>query len=170
MQKIYPPTTPFTILVANHNGQVDAKGNRIEIRQGFRQQGINTNVGQSFLGILEGTIAPSTGEVVVANNDFSTGKTKLTLGIYELIADEHYVVAGTTADTAVNLTAAIENLPEFSATVLGSTVSIEGPNGPNGGNEVFKVLYTGTVVNFTMTPTEGTLTVGGPIVAGPQIF
>lgn len=169
MSKIYP-TAPFTVLVANHSGQVDSKGNRVEIRQGFQQQQVLSEPGQNYHALLTGAPAASTGEVVVADNDFTTGQAILFLGEFKLINGEQYTPGGSTALTATALAAAIDNLDGFSASAAVSTVTITGPLGPTGGNVLFKVLYTGTVANFTLTPTDGTLTVGGPTLAGPQIL
>jgi len=166
--KLYQ-TAPFTVLVANHSGQLDSKGNRVEVRRGFLQQQVLPHPGQNYQALLTGAPAASTGQVVVANNDFTTGQAILTLGDYEIINGLQYAPGGTTDLTAAALAAAIDNLDEFSAVAVASTVTITGPLGPEG-DAVFKVLYTGTVTNFTLTPTDGTLTVGGPTLAAPQIL
>lgn len=167
--KLYP-TAPFTVLVANHTGQVNAKGNRVEIRRGFRQQQVLTYPGQDYQALLTGTPSGSTGQLVVADNDFTTGMAILTLGDYEIVNGEQYTPGGTTDLTAAAIAGAIDNLDGFSAIAVASTVTITGPLGPNGDFIDFKVLYSGTVENFTLTPDDGTLTVGGPTLAGPQIL
>lgn len=75
-----------------------------------------------------------------------------------------------TDTTAVALAAAISALPDFSAVVLGDTVTITGPFGPNGNDIRFAALYTGVVQNFTLTPSDGFFAGGEPTIGPPTIL
>jgi hypothetical protein len=93
----------------------------------------------------------------------------LVLGSHTLTSDDNFVVGGGTAATATNLGAAINALPGFSATVLGSDVTISGPPGPDGNDIVFEAISGGDITNFTLSPTDGSLQSAEPIIGPPQI-
>jgi hypothetical protein len=119
-----------------------------------------------------GTKTPSAGAVgtvLVSNNDFTLPAT-LYLGNYALISNEHFLVGGNTAATATNLAAAIDSLLEFSATVLGSTVTVSGPFGPDGNTVRLEASYAGAVQNYTLTPNDGSLELGAPVIGPPEII
>jgi len=76
---------------------------------------------------------------------------------------------GTTpGDVAVNLAAAIDALPGYSAPVPGAAViTVTGPAGPTGNDQEFEAVYGGSIQNFTLAPIDGTLTGGEPFI-GPM--
>ena len=188
---------PYKMLVANLAGGSDPSrgesGNPVKIRQTFTYQhfaeiggrgldhgadpqgktpGIATRLGLSTFtdpGIPVG----ATGEIVVDDNDF-TAAAVLRLGSYELVSGEHWTPGGTTALSAVALAAAIDALPGFSAPVPGaSTITVTGPPGVDGNGLLFEAVYTGSVVNFTLTPVDGSVpgTMSGaePFIGPPAI-
>lgn len=77
----------------------------------------------------------------------------------------------TTGDVAVNLAAAIDALPDFAAPVPGaSTITVTGPAGPTGNELRLDAFYTGSVVNFTLTPADGTFDGAEPFIGPPTIL
>lgn len=72
--------------------------------------------------------------------------------------------------TATSLAAAIDALPGFSAPVPGvATITVTGPTGPGGNNVLFEATYTGTILNYTLTPADGSLGSGEPTIGPPAI-
>lgn len=189
MAKLITAQPKFTILVANLLGSGDpSKGrNPTKLRTGITRQtfleiprsgeasrvvdpsspGIHTQQ-----GLLQYTASPvpvaTTAVIVVASNDF-TAKAKLCVGPYTITSGDDFTPGGDTAATAVTLAAAIDALPDFSATVGGSTVTVRGPAGPNGNDTKFKAVYSGTVQNYTLTPTTGYFAGGEPIIGPPLL-
>jgi hypothetical protein len=163
--KLFTVSPPYKYLVANFTGQYDELGNPIKARTYFEQQLVYGP--EVSTGLVQGATAPSLGSITVVDNDFSTGEVILYLGEYEFLNGEHYLVGAADTDTANNLAALINNLKGYSASVSGgTTVDIEGPPGPLGGNIMLDVEYFGTIQNFTLSPTSGFLTAGGPSI-GP---
>jgi len=72
--------------------------------------------------------------------------------------------------TAVNLAAAIEGLPGYSAAAIGTVVTITGPFGPNGNDALFEAIYAGSVQNFTLAPSDGFLAGAEPFIGPPTIL
>lgn len=154
------------LLVANlRPGQFDANGNPIKDRTGWKHalycdsQRRNRNV--SF----EGTPSASTGTVTVADNDF-TAEAVLYLGPYTLVSGIHWTPGGSVGASATALAAAIDNLPEYSASPSGADVEIEGPKGPSGIGLSFTAYFKGSIENYTLDPATGELTPGGPTIGG----
>lgn len=98
-----------------------------------------------------------TGDVTVADNTFVGGSASLFVGPYELISGRDYVVGAGTAATAANIGAAIDNLPGYSTSLAGSTLTVTGPRGQVGLR--FEAEYRGGALNFTFvyTAQEGVL-------------
>ncbi|MEL7340988.1 MAG: hypothetical protein AAGM67_10910 [Bacteroidota bacterium] len=160
-------TAPYKVLVAGLIGEKDFQGNPIQERTQFEQQIIYPAQKDNFLGFVEGSPAASTGTLTILDNDFSTGRAILELGIYELVAGEDFLVGAAATDTATNLAALISLLPGYTAVAAGADVNIEGPKDLQ--EEVFKVLYEGTIQNYDLVPVDGVLTPNGLSVQGPRI-
>jgi hypothetical protein len=138
--------------------------------------------GTNVQGMMTGTIAVSTAKLTVQNTDgagnceLGTGFVYLTLGDVRMeIATAPPIVAlaaypsPTLLNVAGALTTMLGNLPGFTATNAGlGVVNITGPTGPGGGLIPFSVEHLGTKVDFVLSPTSGSLTVGGPTL-GPAI-
>lgn len=67
---------------------------------------------------------------------------------------------------ATNLAASISRIPQFAATAAGTTVSITGPAGPDGGTYPFYAEQ-GFAILSTFTPNSGYFAVGAPTIVGP---
>ena len=78
-------------------------------------------------------------------------------------------MTGANPVTATNLAAAIDNLEEFSASAVGSVVTVEGPPGPDGGTILFRAIHKGIVENFILSPSDGLFAPGSPVIGAPQI-
>lgn len=164
-------TPRFTMQLAVLSQPAGVDGVRTVARSKMTVQQVFQPGGKVSNALLTGTATAATGSVTCADADFTTGTTVLTIGPYTLTSNVEYVT-GTAAQTATALAAAVARLPEFGATVDGgdnTKVNVTGPFGPDGGKMVLKVMYNGSVVNFTLAPTTGFFAVGGPIV-GPPTF
>lgn len=94
--------------------------------------------------------ATFTGGTQIVANPFTT---TVQIGPYVLqVGLSWFAVQGDTAATAVNLAAAISNLPGFSTSVLGSDITIMGPNA---GDTTFLTSSNDGVTHFTLTPNNG---------------
>jgi hypothetical protein len=172
---------PFTCLVGNfpygsypdHNMPIyqNPPPNRQAITHQILTIGDKRTSAQNYVALLAGAISPKVASLTVANDDFTTGTTVITLGDFTLTSDIDYVTGGGAAVTAANLAAAITALPGFTATVpAGAQVDIEYGYGP--ANQVdFNILYNGTITNFTpVTPDTGLMDNGGPNFAPPDLI
>lgn len=158
---------PYSTRVANFTRPAGVDGRPTKSRIGFTQQ-TSVEGGKPGVNLATGLPSASTASIVVADNDFSA-VAKLTLGDFTLVSGVQYAVGASTALTAVNLAAAINNLPGFTAPVPGaSTISVSGPNGPF--EVALTALYGGAITNFTLTPDSGVFTVGGPAFGPPAIL
>ena len=180
---------PYQLLVANflkpHTPEFGTTGsNPIRSRSGFRFQntsllsfnangaGASSTVVATLTGSLN-TGAPfthQTGAVTVADNDFSTGRAEVYIDKYILVADEDFLVGGTTALTATALALAISRLNGYSGTfAAASVVNVVGPLGSQ--NRTWRTKVYGTIGNFsTITPENGLLTYGDPQRGGNVIL
>jgi len=76
----------------------------------------------------------------------------------------------TRQSVAAALATAISNIPQFSAsTGGGTTVSILGPSGPDGGTYPFRIFQSGLVNYTSITPSTGFFAVGAPTITGPTL-
>ena len=190
MARLITAQPKFKILVANIEGAGDPSrgpsGNPVKVRTGFEKQ-LLPEVGRvgavtrspdystpgihTYQGLLTYTtpLTPvgASGTVEVISNVFTADAT-LYLGEFTITSNDDYTPGGTTALTATALGAAIDALPGFSASVLLSTITITGPFGPNGNDVLFEAIYTGSVQNFTLTPAEGFLASGEPVIGPPR--
>lgn len=190
-RKLRTAQSQFTMLIGNLRAGSDPSrgtaGNPETIRPVYTQQHFpeiagrgqtwgedatppkTPGVGTRHGALLTNTYTAASATVTVADNDFSTGSASLFLGGYEMISDVHYTVGGTPGDTATNLAAAIDALSEYSASAVGSDITITGPFGPNVNEWRFEDLYKGTVVNFTLSVTTGSLDGGDPTLGPPEL-
>jgi len=88
------------------------------------------------------------------------GGTLITITYTEVVAVSNIVT---------NLAAAINALPGFSATAASPDVDITGPVGPDGNDILFEALYAGSIENFTLSPTDGSLENAEPTLGPPAI-
>ena len=194
-RKVQTAQKSFTLLVANLTRGSDPSrnsgGNPVKARTGFtfqhfpdvnrdsandrgpkvenaRTPGIGTQ-----MGVVHYTSAPvpvnATGTITVANNTFAV-PAALYIGVFVLVTGEQYPVGAGVNATATAIAAAIDMLPGYSAAAVGAIVTVTGPAGPNGNAILFKAVYSGTVANFTLSPTTGHLTGGEPTIGPPTIL
>ena len=186
-KKIISAQRPFTMLIANIRGGSDPSlgetGNPVILRQTMTQQyfveipnrGPDTMVqGGGIKGLhnsagalLTGASSASSGTITVDSITFS-GPTSIRLGQYVLVTDQQFAVGLTAAATATNLAAAIDALPEYSATAVGDDVNITGPTGPSGATTIFRAEGADPY-HFTLSPDHGNLSGGSPSI-GPVTF
>lgn len=168
----YGTQQPYEVLVANLTGQYDAQKNPIKARTGFVVLPLLDEQGRTLNAY--GTGHPptqSTAEVIVSDADFSTGEAILWIGDYTLETTENWTPTnGNANQSATDLAAAIDTLPGFSASAVAATVTILGPLGSIGGTLTFKAAYTGTKVNYSLTPTDGYMLGGNPSITGGGII
>lgn len=190
MGRLITAPPKFKILVANiENAGDPSRGiNPVKVRTGFEKQllpevprpgapswspDFTTPGTHTFQGLLGYTTpltpVPSTGTVEVMDNTFTSNAT-LYLGPYTITANVDYTPGGTTDLTAAALAAAIDALPDFTASALASVVTISGPFGPTGNELRFEAVYAGSVANFALTPTDVSLTDGEPFIGPPNIL
>lgn len=190
MARLTTAPKKFTLLVANLAGGGDpSRGvNPTKIRTGFELQVLGeipreaneSRVGdpqtpglRSQTGLLIDTVAGvpvrSTGTILVADNDF-TNPAILQLGPYTITSGEDFTVGGSTALTAAALAAAIDALPQFSASAVLSTVTVSGPFGPNGNTTHFEAVYRGAIENYTLTPSSDFLADAEPYIGPATIL
>jgi len=119
-----------------------------------------------------GGTPPPTGDVTVASDVFAGTSASLFVGAYELVSNRDFVTGGGVAATATNIATAIGNLPGYTATPAGATVTVEGPAGQVG--LAFTAAYRGGAQNFTFTyvDQDGVLSqgIGGGPIDPPTIL
>jgi hypothetical protein len=190
-RKLITGQPSYTLLVANLKGGSDPSkgkaGNPVKARTGITYQhfpevqrvslerGFEEDPSTPGVDTLMGHVAytadpvpvPGTTTITVADNDFSL-PARLNVGGYILVSGEDFTVAGSTALTAVELAAAIDALPEFTAPVPGGAIiTVTGPPGPGGNDIIIEATYDGVVQNLTLVGTSFTSaepTVGPPII------
>lgn len=167
---------PFRMLIGVvRHGDPSVGLAAVPIRSTYTSQVITDGAGRATVGLLTGNPAPATGSFVVASNDFSTGNALINVGPFTLVAGVDFAVenaggALSTAVIAANIAHAFQGLPNLSAVsdALTSRVTISGSSPLQG--FAFSVSHRGTVANFTaVTPANGYLAGGSPIVGPPQI-
>jgi len=190
MARLITAPPKFKILVANiENAGDPSRGNNpVKVRTGFQKQLLpevprtgapswspddSTPGVHTYQGLLKSTTpkvpVASTGTVTVGNNTF-TAQATLYLGPYTITSNVDFTPGGTTALTATALAAAISALPEFSASAALSVVTITGPFGPMGNELRFEDIYAGSIANYTLSPTDGSLSSGEPFIGPPEIL
>ncbi len=174
---------PFKMLVPALQGSTDPSkgpsGNPVYKWKTFEQQVLVEKPGSNRvvqsgktpgLGNRAGILltgsppSPATGTIEVVGNTF-VGPTSILLGAYTLTSGTDFQIGALDVNTAANLAAAIDALPEFSASVLGTVVTVSG-NVP----EITLFDASGACpYNFALTPDNGTLTGGDPHVGPPNL-
>lgn len=159
----YTASGSYKVLVANLAGPSNpGLGIRPDrIRSVFEMQQVRTLQGGRFASdkttpgvatictlCTPTTIARSTCTITVVDNTF-TSKATLYIGANVIVSGEDYTPGGGVNATATALTAAINNLPGITATVLGAVVSVSGPAGLDVPD--IWATYAGSVQNFTVT-------------------
>lgn len=148
---------PYTLLVGHRD------------KAGFRMQHITTADSNTSHALLEGDITPSEATVTIADNDFTDSAT-LYVGDFTLTSDVHWVAGGSAAASATALAAAIDNLPDFTASAVGAEITIVGPNSLPEGTCRLEANYSAAITNFTLTPSDGFFAPGGQTIGGIEIF
>ena len=187
-KKIVSAQRPFTMLIANITGGSDPSrgeaGNPVILRQTMTQQyfieipnrgpdhiggdmsskGLHNSAG----GLLTGATAASGGTITVDSITFS-GPTSIRLGQYLLTGGVHFDIGASENACATNLAAAIDALPEYSASPPGANVvTVVGPSGPGANTIVFRAEGADPY-HFTLSPDQGNLSGAAPII-GPMTF
>lgn len=176
---------PFTLLVATLKGGSDPSrgpsGNpQVQVRTYTQQYfpevpGVGPRVSYPGMqglttrrGMLAGTRARAEGEVTITSAAF-LGPTSLLLGQYTLISGEDFTVdPASVNNTATNLAAAIDQLPEYEASSVGAVVTIIGPEGPQG-DEILFVASGVSAGNLSLDPATGSLGGAGPVIGPPTL-
>jgi len=189
-RKLIGGQKPFRILVANLKGASDpsrgAAFNPVKQRIQFEMQffpeiggrGQDTTPASSRskgastrVGLVGYSVSPipvrATGTITVTSNVF-LGPTTVVLGKYELVSGYDFAIGGGAGTTAANLAAAIGTLPEFSASVLGAVISVEGLPGPLG-NEVAFFSTGASPNNFSFSPVDRSMSGAEPRIGPPAI-
>jgi hypothetical protein len=94
-----------------------------------------------------------TGAVTVASNTFAPGSASLIVGPYELVANRDFIPGGGAAATATALAAAVDNLPGYNGTAVGTVLTVTGPLGSAPASVAFGAVYRTAVRNFTFAYT-----------------
>lgn len=181
------------ILVANIDGAGDPSMgiNPVKVRTGFVRQncpevsrigGVYTRVfeyGRTFdrrypgthtlLGRVTGSYVRASVDVTVVDNDFSDAAT-LFIGDYTFTSGVDFVVGGGVNATATALAAAIDGINGYAAAAVGPVVTVTAPPGPNGNNVFADAEYTGTVQNYTLSPSTWYMSGGEPYIGPPGIL
>ena len=152
---------PTKILVANLTGSKDEQGNPIKARTSFSYQTLFDITGNPLQGNLVGNASNAVGVISVLDNDFQDVAT-IFLGTHLIISGIDWEIGVDAGTSATNLAAYIDSLLEFSASAVGTDITITGAKGYLSDQIVFKAEYIGSVVNFSFTPTTGYLGSGGP--------
>jgi len=115
------------------------------------------------------TVFPELGGIVIADNDFSTGRAAILLGDYKLISNIDFIPGINIAATAVELAAVINRLTGFFAVAGPTGVEFGWGSGPI--DEVtLRAIHYGTVTNFTpVLPVGGFMLEGRPARTAPLL-
>lgn len=186
MSKLLTSLPSYRLLAPHHATPSDPSrgtaGNPSPIRVGLEFQAVlqvhrsgvkpyaATQGSTSQAGRISGSLSRASGVVVVADNDF-TAKAVLYIGQYKLTSGEDFTPGVDTAATASALAALIDRLPGFAASVSGSSITVATTvPGPSGNTVPFKAWHASSVINFTLTPSDGFLSGGGPSVGPPVLL
>lgn len=175
----------FDMLVANQVSGSEMAGqgtaaptiNDLKLRRRFRVNTVH-NVGNGFMdrqgyvqlnrNSLDGAITRALAEFTVNDNDFSAGA-EIVIGPFTLIADLDFVVGGDTDLTAAAIADAIDNLPGFDGTAVGSDITVNGRKGAQGNADRFIPKGFGVVDNFTDITTFAENGSSTPALEGPEV-
>lgn len=174
---------PFKVLVPALQGSTDPSkgpsGNPVYKWKTFEQQTLVEKPGPNRviqsgktpgLGNRSGILltgsppSPATGTIEVVGNTF-VGPTSISIGAYTLVSGTDFQIGALVGNTAVNLAAAIDALPEYSAIAVGAVVTVSG--------QVLEITLFNAggacPYNFSLTPDNGTLTGGDPHIGPPTL-
>lgn len=177
----------YDMLVANQTGGSEMAGqgtaadkiDDLKLRRRFRSNTVH-NIGPGFMdrqgyGAINrnvetttGTLARAEASFTVNDNDFSGGA-ELVIGEYQLVAGIDFAIGGSTDATASNIADAIDNLPGYDGTAVGSDVTVDGRKGAQGNADQFEAKFYGAVDNFTSVVTFAQAKVAEPHLEGPEI-
>jgi len=73
-------------------------------------------------------------------------------------------------NTATAIAAAIDGINGYAAAAVGPVVTVTAPPGPNGNNVFADAEYTGTVQNYTLSPSTWYMSGGEPYIGPPGIL
>ena len=119
------------------------------------------------LRISDADPTSSTGSFDVTDNDFSQGAA-LILGPFRFQSGVDFEVGASVNDTAANMAAVIDAKAHWSAVAAGASVTIAGPFGSV--PYEFRVESYGSVLNFTITLSEGGFLVPGQPDASASVI
>lgn len=123
--------------------------------------------GEAGLGLWSGgAVTSNSGTITVADNDFTDGS-YLVLGDNTLWPYRDYTPGANAGATATAIAAAINRLPNYTATANLTVVSVG--YDPSGDVVEFRSIRLGTVTNFTLSPTTGSLTLGNPHIEAIEL-
>jgi len=111
-------------------------------RPGF-QASMTRTLGQDFRPVMQ---------ITVSDNDFSTGACLLKIGDYVFVAGVDYLVGALAANTATNLSAALDRIPGWNSTVVGADIQV---SYPHPGRIRYEVRHLGTIANLTLAGPGG---------------
>lgn len=161
-------TTLHGVLTHGSDPSRGESGNPVKHISTVTSQVLHHQGHRDIQGLRAGAYTPQTASFEVVDNDFSTGVATLLLGDYEIKSNLDYLPGVDAAATAAVIATAIGRIPEFTASALLAVVSIT--REPPMDRVEFRVLFQGTVVNFTsVTPENGWMEQGAPTVSPPTI-
>jgi hypothetical protein len=190
MRRLISAQPSFTMLVANLSGGSNpsrgASGNPVKIRKSFAYQNFPELAGRgpeitppslptpgtaTRWGHVDYTVSPvpvnATGTITVANNAFG-GPTTVRIGQYSFTSGEDFAIGAGVNNTATNLAAAIDSLPEYSAAAVGAAITVTGLVGALG-NAVLFAATGSSPNNFTFSPINQRMTGAEPEIGPPVI-
>lgn len=190
MRRLISAQPPFTMLVANlaggSNPSRGTSGNPVKIRKSFTfqhfpelggrgpeitPQSLDTPGTATRWGHVEYTVPPvpvnATGTITVASNAFG-GPTTVRIGQYDFTSGEDFVIGAGVNNTAANLAAAIDALPEYSAAAVGPVITVTGLAGVLG-NAVLFAATGSSPNNFTFSPDDQRMAGAEPKIGPPVI-
>lgn len=190
MRRLISAQPPFTMLVANlaggSNPSRGPSGNPVKIRKSFTfqhfpelggrgpeitPQSLDTPGTATRWGHVEYTVPPvpvnATGTITVASNAFG-GPTTVRIGQYDFTSGEDFAIGAGVNNTATNLAAAIDALPEYSAVAVGAAITVTGLAGVLG-NAVLFAATGSSPNNFTFSPDDQRMAGAEPKIGPPVI-
>jgi hypothetical protein len=108
-------------------------------------------------------------DITVASDVFAGTSASIFLGPFELVSNRDFTTGGGVAATATNIANAVNNLPGYTASVAGPTVTVEGPAGQGPESIQFRAVYRGGTENFTFVWPRKEGFLGYPTVAPMEI-
>lgn len=161
---------PFTVVVGTVlSGDPSRNGpnpNATLLRKTHRFGWVRTKEGYAPAGISPGARTAGSSTLVVEDNDFSTGYVTLILGQHRLQSVHDFAIGVDADATAANIAASINRLGGYTASSVAEEVTILSSAI---GEVDFRVESTGTIENFSLTPSTGLLASASPSLGGPEL-